>query len=328
MDWLKGDLHTHSVYSDGTHTIEEKVKSARNVGLDFIALTDHHTMEPNNEITGQEPILVLPGIELGAMKRGHSNFIGCADPSPYPNGFEPQNVEDMRRGMQYAVSKGAFVSINHPFDEPGLCWEYGYDLPFHAVEIWNAPWRCINLYALQWWSAQLRAGARIPIVGGSDIHTNSDWMYHGTPTTVVGCKEPTKDAIIQSLKAGCCYIKESPQAVELSMHCGSAQLGEQASVSDGRDVEILLTQARPGDRLELHTAQGKVEEWTIEQSVLQMCYHAVPGDRFVRIEVWRRQAWQQRYPHMTNEMIELLQTPSLSMDEWLVLIGNPIYFNV
>ncbi|MFQ5990236.1 MAG: DNA polymerase/3'-5' exonuclease PolX [Candidatus Methylomirabilales bacterium] len=38
---IKGDLHVHSKWSDGTHTIEEVVRAARKRGYAYIAITDH-----------------------------------------------------------------------------------------------------------------------------------------------------------------------------------------------------------------------------------------------------------------------------------------------
>lgn len=38
---IKGDLHVHSRHSDGSHTIEELVKAAKERGYEYIALTDH-----------------------------------------------------------------------------------------------------------------------------------------------------------------------------------------------------------------------------------------------------------------------------------------------
>jgi len=38
---LRGDLHTHSTYSDGKNTIEEMVEHACELGYEYIALTDH-----------------------------------------------------------------------------------------------------------------------------------------------------------------------------------------------------------------------------------------------------------------------------------------------
>lgn len=38
---IKGDLHVHSAWSDGTGSIEEIVSSARSLGYEYVAITDH-----------------------------------------------------------------------------------------------------------------------------------------------------------------------------------------------------------------------------------------------------------------------------------------------
>ena len=38
---VKGDLHTHTKWSDGANTIEEIIKEAINLGYEFVAITDH-----------------------------------------------------------------------------------------------------------------------------------------------------------------------------------------------------------------------------------------------------------------------------------------------
>ena len=38
---IRGDLHMHTVYSDGKHTIEEMAKAAQQMGYEYIAITDH-----------------------------------------------------------------------------------------------------------------------------------------------------------------------------------------------------------------------------------------------------------------------------------------------
>ena len=41
--WYRGDLHTHSIYSDGDSTVAEVIANAESLGFDFFALTDHDT---------------------------------------------------------------------------------------------------------------------------------------------------------------------------------------------------------------------------------------------------------------------------------------------
>ena len=44
------DLHTHSIYSDGTWTPTEIIAEARRIGLSAVALTDHNTVEGLTEL--------------------------------------------------------------------------------------------------------------------------------------------------------------------------------------------------------------------------------------------------------------------------------------
>ena len=45
--WYRGDLHTHTVHSDGRRRIEEMAEAATSAGLDFIVSTDHNTNSAN-----------------------------------------------------------------------------------------------------------------------------------------------------------------------------------------------------------------------------------------------------------------------------------------
>ena len=68
MRKLKGNLHTHSIYSDGEKSIEELVVIYQNKGYDFIAITDHDFMV-NEEYFKKLPVItddfiVFRGLEL------------------------------------------------------------------------------------------------------------------------------------------------------------------------------------------------------------------------------------------------------------------------
>ena len=61
------DLHTHSVYSDGTFTPAELIAAAKNAGLAAVALTDHNTVFglPHFLAAAQgSGVEAVPGVEL------------------------------------------------------------------------------------------------------------------------------------------------------------------------------------------------------------------------------------------------------------------------
>src|SRR6056297_3865302 len=47
---LKGDMHSHTIYSDGHVTPEIRVIEAWSEGLDFYSITEHSTSMPDNVI--------------------------------------------------------------------------------------------------------------------------------------------------------------------------------------------------------------------------------------------------------------------------------------
>ena len=69
----RADLHTHTTFSDGTHTPEGLVDRARRAGLRAVAVTDHDTtagIEPARAAAAGT-IEVVPGVEITAEFRYH-----------------------------------------------------------------------------------------------------------------------------------------------------------------------------------------------------------------------------------------------------------------
>jgi len=67
------DLHSHSSYSDGSHSPEQLVREARRLGLAAIALTDHDTMAGVSEAINagvKYHVEVIPGIEISTIQDG------------------------------------------------------------------------------------------------------------------------------------------------------------------------------------------------------------------------------------------------------------------
>src|SRR5215218_2882307 len=63
---MRIDLHTHSSVSDGTESVPELLASARDAGLDVVALTDHDTTGGWPAVRAARPVglTVVPGMEM------------------------------------------------------------------------------------------------------------------------------------------------------------------------------------------------------------------------------------------------------------------------
>lgn len=65
-----GDLHCHTHLSDGSISIDDLIFYAKRAGLDFIAVTDHDTMDgvTRAEVLGRRyGITVIPAVEISCM---------------------------------------------------------------------------------------------------------------------------------------------------------------------------------------------------------------------------------------------------------------------
>ena len=63
------DLHTHSVFSDGTFTPAEIIKEAENNNISAVALCDHNTMSGCREFfkaSKNSNVIAVPGVEFSA----------------------------------------------------------------------------------------------------------------------------------------------------------------------------------------------------------------------------------------------------------------------
>ena len=68
---MPSDLHTHTIFSDGSYSPEELVAMAKNIGLVYFAITDHDTVDGvkylyENGIYPDKGINIIPGVEFSA----------------------------------------------------------------------------------------------------------------------------------------------------------------------------------------------------------------------------------------------------------------------
>jgi predicted metal-dependent phosphoesterase TrpH len=99
------DLHTHTVFSDGTFRPDELLRLARERGLRTVALTDHDTtagLAEAGAAAAELGIDLVPGVEFSTVREGEGVHILCYFMDPTEPGFsaELQRLQDdrFRRG--------------------------------------------------------------------------------------------------------------------------------------------------------------------------------------------------------------------------------------
>ena len=76
---LKVDLHTHSLFSDGTSSPQEVVYAACKAGVKLFALADHDTTEGvmlAQEACQKYQIDFVPAVEISTREHDHLHFLG------------------------------------------------------------------------------------------------------------------------------------------------------------------------------------------------------------------------------------------------------------
>jgi hypothetical protein len=201
LTWLAGDLHAHTVHSDGALTVAGLAGLAAGNGLDFLAVTDHNTVSHHRELAavGEAAGLVLiPGQEI-TTDRGHANAFGDI------------GWVDFRRPASDWVSevyaRDGLLSVNHPLGAD-FAWLHRLDTRPPLAEVWHSGWWDRTWGAPLAWL--LAWGVDTVPVGGSDFHVPSQQERPGHPTTWVACVERTPDAVLAGLAAGRVAVTESP----------------------------------------------------------------------------------------------------------------------
>lgn len=223
--WYKGELHCHTVHSDGDSQPAEVIAQAESLGLDFLAITDHNNITHLVELSalGRQNIVLIPGYEVTTY-RGHWNIWG---PDTWID-FRVLAPDDMQRALWFAREHAYLVSCNHPrrFGPP---WEYEETTGYQCVEVWNGPWPLFNNEGLAFWEERLKQGQRLSAVGGSDMH-RLHTEHHariGVPTTWIYCPgEPTAEGLLSGLRAGHAFISDAPDGPQLYLSSGEAIMGD------------------------------------------------------------------------------------------------------
>lgn len=234
--WFKGELHCHTIHSDGDSTPLETVRKAESLGLDFLAITDHNNMTHLADLAQIDtPLILIPGYEVTTYY-GHWNIWGDGGWID----FRIQSEGDLQQAIEEANRRGYLASCNHP--KPyGPDWAFADVEGYACVEVWNGPWELFNSHALAFWQKQLARGQRLSAVGGSDSHFlhREHSARLGYPTTYISCDAPVSAAgLLRSVRAAHTFVTESPEGPQLYLRAGEAMMGDAVKQSDHQRLAV------------------------------------------------------------------------------------------
>jgi hypothetical protein len=114
INWYKGNLHTHTINSDGDSPPYDVMAWYKRAGYQFLAITDHNTYtDPAALDTNPNDNFLLVGAEeVTNEKTVHVNAIGITKVVPAQRGSTVTEI--LQASIDAIRAQGAVALINHP----------------------------------------------------------------------------------------------------------------------------------------------------------------------------------------------------------------------
>lgn len=270
--WYRGDLHGHTLHSDGAWDVPDFVEYGRHYKLDFVTLTDHNTVAPlaQHDSLAADDLLTMGGVELTGFA-GHALALGTRQWMEWRVGIDGQTMPML---AQRVMDSGALFIIAHPMSEgdpacTGCDWTHADMLPGNArcVEIWNGMWEqgSNNDLAVDLWYRWLNEGYRMVATRGTDIHGKMDPAPENPGFNVVYAAELNETAILDAIRRGHLYLSAGP-ALELTATNAAGDHAMMGDLIDGDMVEVNVQwrDCRAGDTLRIIIDGHVVETLPVE----------------------------------------------------------------
>ncbi len=287
VGWYRGDLHAHTIHSDGTLDVPELVRFWKERGADFMTLSDHNTISGLAQVRSyaDDSLLTMGGIELSTYW-GHAVAVGVHE------WFDWRKLDGTQITMpelaQRVIDAGNLYTIAHPMNagDPMCCgcrWEHYDMMPGNAlaVEVWNGYWGPHNQEALSWFYHWLNEGYRMTAVSGTDLHRLPVNEGRGA-LNVVYAQELSEAAIIAAIKAGHSYISAGPEFILTATTADghTAMIGDTIAhehvVSGETTVKVCWNGGHEGDGIRF-VVDGKVYREKIVESAGELSWQLAPG---------------------------------------------------
>lgn len=250
--YYSGDPHSHSVYSDGTDTLEENAAAAYGTKqASWVWATEHNNAAQSADTQAITQsyggsFLHLSGTELttgythnpstpSGQARGHALVYGY-DGVPRLIIDQKGGEYDWQACIDELTGKGALMYLAHPFDssypfENAYAWS-GYT----GVEVWNGSVHASHensRKAFRLWDQKNMEGTqRYYGTAGTDAHSSEKVAGLGLCGYL---EELSSDELMHMLRSGGFYGSNGP---ELRISVGGTAMGSQLTLAQTSEVQI------------------------------------------------------------------------------------------
>ena len=199
---LVGCIHIHSTYSDGTGTVPEIAQIAREVGLDFIMMTDHNNLRAitNGEEKWYGNVLAIIGYEINDIDDTNHYLAFGLSQEVDRNLPAPEYVKRVKKDGGFGIIAHPDEKRTHLVEHPPYPWTAWESTDYQGIEIWNqmsewmeglTPWNKLwrfvnprrsivapNSLTLQRWD-KVNESRKVVGIGGIDAHAHQHKLLAG-----------------------------------------------------------------------------------------------------------------------------------------------------
>jgi hypothetical protein len=222
-DWLRCALHTHTTNSDGELSPSLLVRHYERAGFDVLAITDHwiRTAEPSTE-----RLLVIPSTELDASmgepgREAHVLGLGIEMDPEEPGAEFPSLAET----VDWISRSGGVAFLAHPYWSGLRVEEFAGCEGLLGLEVYNAGCELEvgrGVSGVHWDDA-LEVDSRVwfGIAADDSHHPGFD---SALAWTWVRTRKRSREAVIESLRAGGFYSSTGPRIEDVSVEDGVVEV--------------------------------------------------------------------------------------------------------
>lgn len=250
-NWYKGNLHSHTVNSDGKLTPEVSVKLFKANGYQFLCLSEHDLFTDYTQKYNTDDFIILPGLEASAilykekemlnrLKVHHIHgILGTKEMQEkakdklfyHREPLNPRVFFGSWDGAEVAQeladelrSRGCITIYNHPIWSRVREEEFIHTQGICGIEIYN--YNTVNEsgtgYDTTFWDVMLREGIQVHAVASDDNHNEGMFPDMCGGYIVVNAESLTHDNIIKAILAGNYYSSSGPEIYDWGIKDGTA----------------------------------------------------------------------------------------------------------
>lgn len=226
LNFQPTELHAHTTHSDASQSLEELITQSEEMGIDWLAITDHNTISSAIEAQDRDDKLnIIPGIEFTTFF-GHLLLHG---PLEYlAINWSQFGRRDLHDFIQSLKDLPLAITIAHPFDNgnpycTGCRWDFilsNLD-GIHGIEVWNSPnphQSQSNLKAYDRWVELLGQGNELAATAGHDWHRPLDADEMVARTYLLLSESANLTEVIKAIQLGRSFVSLRPKIQSWSIN--------------------------------------------------------------------------------------------------------------